>query len=376
MLWPCALPLFCFTEGMSQFAILRVGKLKGWGSVRAAGSHNLRRRPVPNADPDAPPPRVLHGGADLGDAVADRLRAAGVKPPRRDAVLCSEMVLTGSPERMASMSPRELDAWAADNLAWLRAEHGENLIQVVLHLDERTPHIHAAVVPVNANGGLSAKRYWGEAAGLSALQTAYAARMAPHGLERGVMRSKARHATLRAFYGALAAAGHPTPPPPMPERPRAEEGATLGLVRAGAVADAERGWRASVAAWASGLLKSEAAARLAAAGLKSENEAMRGERAQIAPDLEKAKHIVRGWRLLMRYLPDEQNALLSRARSLHRDAADRAARKPKRGAGVPPALTPPQGAALGAKPRPAEPAFDPPQGGALEAKARTRRPRF
>ncbi|MDZ5767265.1 MobV family relaxase, partial [Stenotrophomonas maltophilia] len=174
---------------MSQFAILRVGKLKGWGSVRSAGGHNLRTRTTPNADPDGPPPRVLHGGSDLGDAVADRLREAGVKKPRRDAVLCSEMVLTGSPERMASMSGAELEAWAADNVAWLREEHGANLVQVVLHLDERTPHLHAAVVPVNRDGGLSAKRYWGEAAGLSALQTAYGNRMAPHGLQRGVMGS-------------------------------------------------------------------------------------------------------------------------------------------------------------------------------------------
>lgn len=310
---------------MSQFAILRVGKLKGWGSVRSAGGHNLRTRTTPNADPDGPPPRVLHGGSDLGDAVADRLREAGVKKPRRDAVLCSEMVLTGSPERMASMSGAELEAWARDNVAWLREEHGANLVQVVLHLDERTPHLHAAVVPVNRDGGLSAKRYWGEAAGLSALQTAYGDRMAPHGLQRGVMGSKAQHATLRAFYGALEAAHSPTPPGPMPSRPRAEDGARLGLVRAGAVADAERGWRRQLVRWGKALLASEEKARLAAAGLASENRAMRRERAATALALTRARTIAKTWRLLSRVVPDDLAALVLRAQR-----QDRAARLEER----------------------------------------------
>ncbi|MBH1701371.1 plasmid recombination protein, partial [Stenotrophomonas maltophilia] len=38
-------------------------------------------------------------------------------------------------------------------------------VQVVLHLDERTPHLHAAVVPVHRDGGRSAQRVWGGAAG-------------------------------------------------------------------------------------------------------------------------------------------------------------------------------------------------------------------
>ena len=372
---------------MGQFAILRVGKLKGWGSVRAAGGHNLRTRPVPNADPNGPPVRVLHGVENLADAVADRLTAAGVKKPRKDAVLCSELVLSGSPERMATMSRAELEAWAADNVAWLKERHGPNLVQAVLHLDERTPHIHAAVVPVNANGGLSAKRYWGEALGLSALQTAYGERMAPHGLERGVMGSKARHATLRAFYGALAAALDPTPPGPMPARPRAEDGAVLGFLRAGEVADSERGWRRQLTRWGKTLLKSESEARLAAAGLASENAAMKRERAQTAHALTRARTIAKTWKLLTTFVPDDIASLVvkakrreqkqrmeerDRARALMDEAIDRKraaeaapppaampARPEGGGVGGTPTATRPEGAALGASAPPRRPAFRP-----------------
>lgn len=300
---------------MTQFAILRVGKLKGFGGVRAAGGHNLRTRDTPNADPNGPPPRVLHGGPDLGDAVADRLRDAGVKKPRRDAVLCSELVLTGSPERMASMTPRELDAWAADNVAWLREQHGANLVQVVLHLDEKTPHLHACVVPVNTNGGLSAKRYWGEAAGLSALQTAYGERMRPHGLERGIEGSRARHATLKAFYGALEAAHKPEPPPPMPDRPRLEKQAFMGLLPAAKVADAERAMRKAWTRWGKPLLVAEEKARLAAAGLASENETLKRERAATAAALTTARTVAKVWRLLAKHVPDDFAALVEKAKA-------------------------------------------------------------
>lgn len=305
---------FLLSYVMKQFAILRVGKIKGMGSVRAAGGHNLRTRPTPNADPNAPPPRVLHGPSDLGDAVAHRLQEAGVKKPRKDAVLCSELVLTGSPDRMAAMTPAELEAWAADNVAWLRENHGANLVQVVMHLDEQTPHLHACVVPVNEGGGLSAKRYWGEASGLTRLQTAYGERMAPHGLERGIEGSRARHATLRAFYGAVEAAHEPTPPPPMPDRPRAEESALFGLVPASTVANAERLFRRLFTRWGKTVLESEERARLAAAGLASENRALKQERAETAKVLTKTRTVWKVWKLIAQHCPDELKALVEKAK--------------------------------------------------------------
>lgn len=261
---------------MAQFAILRVGKLKNWRAVRSAGGHNLRTRPVPNADPNGPPVRVLHGLENLADAVADRLTEA--KKYRKDAVLASELILTGSPEAMAAKSPAELDAWTSENVRWLLDRFGPNLVQVVIHLDETTPHLHAVVVPINSDNGLSAKRFWGEAAGLSALQTDYAQAMKPHGLERGVMGSKAKHRTLRAFYGSLM--GIPDAPalPPMPRRPRPEDEAITGLLRARSVVAAFREWRLEIVEWVKeirSLLKSSLAENADLRGRISKLEAER-----------------------------------------------------------------------------------------------------
>uniref|UniRef100_UPI0021BE4B53 plasmid recombination protein n=1 Tax=Burkholderia multivorans TaxID=87883 RepID=UPI0021BE4B53 len=96
-----------------SFAIARVGKLNSWGKVGAAGGHNLRTRPTPNANADRTPDNVvLHGPDDLAAAVRDRLDAAGVTPGRKDAVLAAEFVLTASPEFFEGKTPEQVRAWA------------------------------------------------------------------------------------------------------------------------------------------------------------------------------------------------------------------------------------------------------------------------
>ncbi|RYY20022.1 MAG: hypothetical protein EOP41_09360, partial [Sphingobacteriaceae bacterium] len=62
-----------------------------------------------------------------------------------------------------------------------------------LHLDEKTPHIHAIVVPLTADGRLSAKELMGNKKNLSLRQDRYGEAMASFGLIRGVRESKANH---------------------------------------------------------------------------------------------------------------------------------------------------------------------------------------
>ncbi len=43
----------------------------------------------------------------------------------------------------------QLDDWCNDSLQWIRETYGErNLVSAVLHMDEKTPHIHATVIPI------------------------------------------------------------------------------------------------------------------------------------------------------------------------------------------------------------------------------------
>ncbi|HDR9122895.1 TPA: plasmid recombination protein [Burkholderia vietnamiensis] len=196
-----------------SFAIARVGKLNSWGKVGAAGGHNLRTRPTPNANADRTPDNVvLHGPDDLAAAVRDRLDAAGVTPGRKDAVLAAEFVLTASPEFFEGKTPEQVRAWADSQTEFLAQRYGPNFVQAVLHLDETTPHVHAAVIPITDDGRLSMKDYIGGRQNLRNLQTDYAKAMAVHGLQRGVEHSVAEHKTIKEFYGETKEARRqPTP---------------------------------------------------------------------------------------------------------------------------------------------------------------------
>mgnify|MGYP002226200954 CR=1 FL=1 len=42
-----------------------------------------------------------------------------------------------------------IEDWCNDSLKWIRETYGEqNLVSAVLHMDEKTPHIHATVIPI------------------------------------------------------------------------------------------------------------------------------------------------------------------------------------------------------------------------------------
>lgn len=111
-----------------------------------------------------------------------------------------------------------LDKWTDANLKWLRETFGEdNLVSCVLHMDEKTPHLHATIVPIvttnrkrreregekkyNIKSGprLSAEDVFRRAK-LHEYQNTYAVVMKEFGLKRGVVGSTARHKSNSQYY--------------------------------------------------------------------------------------------------------------------------------------------------------------------------------
>jgi hypothetical protein len=190
------------------FAILRITKQKG-GSVGASGHHNGRTRDTPNADPEREALNRLLAGEDrdLREIVSEIIEERGGKP-RHDSVEAVEYLLTASPEYFMESDPQELqvkvDRFCERALAFLRDQRvGGTIAKVTLHLDERTPHIHAHVVPYDPEGKLNAKHFFGTRAKLRELQNVYHEYMAPLGLERGVVGSRATHQEVKKFYAAI-----------------------------------------------------------------------------------------------------------------------------------------------------------------------------
>ena len=172
-----------------KYAICRVQKRHDLKQIGRSEGHNLRAYQTAHADPDGSAPRVLFGSKGL----TTQLREMLPEKRRKDAVLAFEVFLGASPEWFEQQAPEQVEAWAAANIAWLKGRFGNNLMQVVLHTDEQTPHIHAYCHPVQSDGSLSYFKMLGTPKLMSELQTDYALAMKPLGLRRGLRKSTATH---------------------------------------------------------------------------------------------------------------------------------------------------------------------------------------
>jgi hypothetical protein len=195
------------------YAVIRVAKIKTQAHALAATGHNYRQEQHPhaigNADKEAPHPNreyINHEKKDYWSLLQARIQEAGVKRVRHDSVRGMEVILTGSPEgfvrgqdgRAADYSKSK---WAQDNLNFLKEQFGaKNIVSFTLHQDEKTPHIHAVLAPITDKNTLSADKLFNPQS-LRQLQTDYAQAMTPHGFERGVEHSQAKHDPAQRLYG-------------------------------------------------------------------------------------------------------------------------------------------------------------------------------
>lgn len=129
------------------------------------------------------------------------------------------IILTGTHEQMMRIQEEgRLDKWIEANLRWLYVTFGkENLVSCVLHMDEKTPHLHATIVPIVTGERVRRKRE-GEKkyetksgprlsaddvmrrTRLHEYQNSYAAAMKPFGLQRGIVGSTAKHQANSDYY--------------------------------------------------------------------------------------------------------------------------------------------------------------------------------
>lgn len=203
----CAPSGICFSFPIMK-AICRVAKVKGSGSISGKSDHNYRLGHVPNADPDRQylNQEYVNTYSRLGPAIEERLVDAGISKTRQDAVKGMEFILTASPERFKrdatgqALGDYREHPWVKANLEFMQQKYGPNLVAFTLHQDEKTPHIHAVVVPITADGRLCAKELFTPRT-LRELQTDYAQAMKSFGLERGIEGSRAKHVEMKHIYG-------------------------------------------------------------------------------------------------------------------------------------------------------------------------------
>ncbi|WP_304957230.1 MobV family relaxase, partial [Bacteroides caecimuris] len=140
---------------------------KAKGTSDTTQSDHIERKIIPkNADPTRTHlnrvlveyPDGVHG---RDEAIAHRLNTAGIRRKiTHDQVRVVRVVLSGTHEDMMNIQEKgELDEWCSDSIQWLQATFGkDNVVAAHLHMDEKTPHIHAAVVPIVTGERRKAKK--------------------------------------------------------------------------------------------------------------------------------------------------------------------------------------------------------------------------
>lgn len=199
------------------YCIMRTAKLKSMGNIAGSAAHAFRDIETPNADPQMTP-KNHHFGAGSKAELLQKIKARLPEKRRSDAVLCIEHLFTASPDTMAAMTPRQQGEYFKRCGEWLKEHYGaKNLVYMGIHLDEKTPHAYAYVIPLDPDTGrLNAKRWTGSRKLLSDMQTSFHENVgAKFDMERGLKGSKAKHVTRKQYYASLEQAMSATPP----ERP-------------------------------------------------------------------------------------------------------------------------------------------------------------
>ena len=178
------------------YAIMRMAKIKNSRALRLAVQHNTRERVPDNADPKMTSKNQSLGGSS--DEVMSVYKAKLPPKIRANAVHAVEVVMTASPDFKGDWA-----AYSRSCNAWAKELFGEeNLLSVAVHLDEKTPHIHAIFMPIK-DGKLNASHFIGGPKNrLQELQDDFFKKVGPaHGLERG--KSKELTAARHAHYSAV-----------------------------------------------------------------------------------------------------------------------------------------------------------------------------
>ena len=161
-------------------------------------------------------------------AIAQRIETAGIRRKvSANQVKAIRVLLTGSNKDMKQMEAEgRIEDWCNDSLKWIRETYGEqNLVSAVLHMDEKTPHIHATVIPIvtgerrkagqeEQNGKKKYRKKNPQDVRLCAddvmarhrlkhYQDTYAQAMNKYGLQRGVDGSLAKHISTMQYYKQL-----------------------------------------------------------------------------------------------------------------------------------------------------------------------------
>lgn len=217
-------------------AIFRVQGIKTTGDLKGIGKHNIDRISHTNKDIDLERSNenitlkecdgnynskfheITH---DLKEQHEEQMKTTR-KSRRKNfldkvnedkADVACEFLMSASPEYFRGKTREEIEKWAETSLDFIKRKIGieeENLIHAVVHMDEKTPHLHVVAVPlVEKYDGrrkkdvlaISRKHFIKNGEKLAQIQTDYVDHLKENGinLNRGMEKSKAKHLDVARY---------------------------------------------------------------------------------------------------------------------------------------------------------------------------------
>ena len=152
--------------GKAQYGIMRFAKYKGpeIGNIEA---HNERTKEKYASNPDVDTSRskqnfhLIQPKRKYRAEAESQIAAAGCRT-RKDSVRVVEALFTASPEFFQGKKRSEIKEYFQEALTFLeKYQSKETIISAVVHMDEKTPHMHLSFVPLTEDGRLSAKEILG-----------------------------------------------------------------------------------------------------------------------------------------------------------------------------------------------------------------------
>ena len=182
---------------MAQHAILRFEKHKGHpaGPLEA---HHERKKEQYASNPDIDTSRskynfhIVKPDGRYYHFIQSRIEQARCRT-RKDSTRFVDTLITASPEFFKGKSPKEIAAYFQRAADFLIDRVGrENIVSAMVHMDEKTPHLHLVFVPLTKDNRLCAKEIIGNRANLTKWQDDFHACMVEQypDLERGGKRQQ------------------------------------------------------------------------------------------------------------------------------------------------------------------------------------------
>ena len=146
----------------AQYGILRFAKYKG-PEIGHIEAHNERTKEKYASNPDVDTSRskynlhLIKPKCKYRAEAEQQIAQTGCRT-RSDSVRVVEALITASPEFFDGKKRAEIKEFFDYALEFIKAHQNEKtIISAVVHMDEKTPHMHLCFVPITQDGRLSAK---------------------------------------------------------------------------------------------------------------------------------------------------------------------------------------------------------------------------